>query len=145
VDRIWANTPRQSIEAECERRGREAFIRGCIDLLEGREADDSLIVALGGPHAENVLGGAEGGKNGYWPRVWAARGLLYAWDGEATSALVRATSDESWRVREMAAKLAARHCIGEALDAVARLRDDPVQRVRLAAKRAVINITSAGA
>ena len=138
-------TPRQSIESECERRGSRAVIRGCVDLLEGRDVDDGLVMALGGPAAETVLGGREGGKGGYWPRVWAARGLLYAWDDDATPAIVSAATDESWRVREMAAKVAARHGLGAALSAMARLRADPVPRVRAAAERALQRLTAAGA
>jgi hypothetical protein len=34
---------------------------------------------------------AVGGKAGCWPRVWAARGLLYAWDDRAVM-LVTASS-----------------------------------------------------
>ncbi|MGD0440765.1 MAG: HEAT repeat domain-containing protein [Acidimicrobiales bacterium] len=142
---IWGATPRQSIEAECRRRGRRALVGGCVDLLEGRDVDDSLVVALGGPMAENVLSGKAGGTSGYWPRVWAARGLLYVWDEEAGSALVRATTDASWRVREMAAKVIARHSVGEALDSAVRLQHDPVARVRVAAERAVRAVTQAGA
>lgn len=49
-------TPRQSIEAECDQRGRDCVITGCIDLLEGRyeEADDGLVLALAGPPAARV-------------------------------------------------------------------------------------------
>jgi hypothetical protein len=101
-------TPRQSIAAECRRRGKLAVVSGCIDLLEGREVDDGLILALGGPPAEYVLSGHEGGREGYWPRVWAARDLLHAWDDGATAAIIRATGDDAWRVREMAAKIIAR-------------------------------------
>ncbi len=121
------------------------MIHGCVDLLQGRDIDDALVVALGGPHAENVLAGSEGGRTGYWPRVWAARGLLYAWEDDATTAVIDATKDESWRVREMAAKVVARHRLGAALPATAALRDDPVARVRAAAERALINVTDAGA
>jgi HEAT repeat protein len=138
-------TPRQSIESECERRGRRAVSRGCVDLLEGRDVDDELVLALGGPAAETVLSGREGGKGGYWPRVWAARGLLYAWDDDATPAIVSAMTDESWRVREMAAKVAARHGLGAAVTVLARLREDPVPRVRAAAGRALARLTAAGA
>ena len=124
-------------------RGCAAVVSGCVDLLEGRDVDDDLVVALGGPHAENVLAGSEGGKSGYWPRVWAARGLLYSWDDGATAAVVRATRDESWRVRERACKVVGHHCLGDALEAVAPLRDDPVARVRSAAERAVVAVTNA--
>jgi len=58
-------------------------------------------------------------------------------DDDATPAVVRATTDQAWRVREMAAKVIARHGLGAALSAVAGLRDDSVARVRAAAERAV--------
>ena len=76
---IWRLTPRQSVAAECERRGKAAVVAGCIDLLQGRQGtDDALLIALAGPAAQAVLDGSAGGKEGYWPRVWAARGLLHA-------------------------------------------------------------------
>lgn len=149
-------TPRQRIFAECAKRGTDAVIRGCADLLHGRhdDVDDDLIRALGGEPAVYVLGGGEGGKAGYWPRVWAARGLLHAWDtacgdpacgDAATEAIIHATSDDAWRVREMAGKVIARYRVGDALDAVAALRADGVPRVRAAAQRAVAALTAAGA
>jgi len=142
---IWGVTPRQSVQAECEQRGRSAVVSGCVDVLEGRRFDDALLLALAGPHASLVLEGREGGREGYWPRVWAARGLLYAWEDVATPTVVRATKDESWRVREMAAKVIARHRLGDALGAVVELREDSVVRVRRAAERAVMVLTSTGA
>lgn len=139
----WRLTPRQSVAAECERRGKPAVVSGCIDLLEGRhDVDDALVLALGGQSAQYVLGGREGGKAGYWPRVWAARGLLHTWDDRATAAIIRATTDDAWRVREMAAKVIARHRIGDAFTAVAELRNDQVPRVRAAAERAVVILTA---
>ena len=56
--------------------------------------------------------------------------------------------DEVYRVARryaMAVKVVARHKIGDALDAVAALRDDPVDRVRSAAARAVTILTAANA
>lgn len=142
---IWRLTPRQSVAAECHRRGKPAVVSGCIDLLQGRrDVDDALILALGGPPAQSVLGGHAGGKTGYWPRVWAARGLLHAWDDRATAAIIQATTDDAWRVREMAAKVIARHRIGNAFTAVAALRNDQVPRVRTAAERAVVILTASG-
>ena len=137
-------TPQQRIDAECARRGTDTLVGGCVTLLYGRyaEVDDDLVIALGGVHGQNVLDGADGGKGGYWPRVWAARGLLHAWDDTATDAIIQATDDEAWRVREMAGKVVARHRVGDALDAVAGLRDDPVPRVRAAAQRAVVALTA---
>jgi hypothetical protein len=141
----WGVTPRQSVLAECRRRGRAAVIAGCVDVLEGRDVDDGLLVALAGPHAEYVISGHEGGRHGYWPPVWAARGLLHVWDESAAPAVIAATGGEAWRLREMAAKVIARHQVGDGLDAVLGLRDDPVPRVRAAAQRAVEIIVAAGA
>jgi hypothetical protein len=136
----WGLTPRQSIEAECARRGRVAVVRGCVDLVLGDEADPDLLVALGGPGAGKFLDGREH-VDSYWLRVWGARGLLWVWDDRALEALRHALGDEAWRVREMAVKVAARHGVGDVLPEVAGLRDDPVPRVREAARRAVTTLT----
>ena len=142
---IWQLTPRQSVAAECERRGKAAVVAGCMELLRGRhDVDDTLVLALGGPAAQYVLDGGEGGKAGYWPRVWAARGLLHAWDECAAVAVIEATADEAWRVREMAAKVIARHRVTDGLTAVAGLRGDQVARVRAAAERATVLLTASG-
>jgi HEAT repeat protein len=111
-------------------------------LLEGQEADDGLVLALGGLPAEYVLSGGEGGKDGYWPRVWAARGLLHAWNDKATGANIQAAADDAWRVREMAAKVVARHRIDDALSAMADLQDDDTPRVRSAAARAITSLAA---
>jgi len=141
----WGMTPRQSVLAECDRRGRDALVAGCVGLLYGQAGDDALLLALAGPGAEYVLAGGEGGPSGYWPRVWAARGLLHAWADAAAPAIIRAATDDSWRVREMAAKVIARHKVGDGLAAVVALTDDPVPRVRAAASRAVVTLTASSA
>jgi hypothetical protein len=145
VTGVWGITPRDSVTSECRLRGTASVVSGCVDLLVGGNADDALLRALGGPHAELVMQGRDGGRQGYWPRVWAARGLLYAWDPAAATAVIAATADTAWRVREMAAKVIAYQCLGDALDAVARLRSDPVERVRVAAERAVRTLAEARA
>jgi HEAT repeat protein len=139
-------TPRESIERECRHRGREAVVTGCLDLIEGHEVDPELIVALGGPPARWAITGGDGGPD-YWLRVWAARGLLWAWDDRsaARASVVAMTRDSSWRVREMAATVAARHRVGEALEAMQALQQDPVPRVRAAAERAAARIVAARA
>jgi hypothetical protein len=146
---VDAPPPRTRVLAECERRGRDAFVGGCGALLSGAGDDDvPLIVVLGGPGASWALDPAEGGPGSsrwYWVRVWAARGLLWAWEDSAASTIVAALDDPAWRVREMAAKVVARHLVGDALARVTVLRDDPVPRVRAAAHRAVVALTAAGA
>lgn len=138
-----AATPRLAIEAECERRGKAALVAGCVALLKRRPADDALVLALGGRHAALVLD--SGPEAQYWLRVWAARGLLWAWDADATRAIIGACADEHWRVREMAAKVVARNSVDDAFEVVAGLTDDPVPRVAQAAARSVRVLTiSAG-
>ena len=85
------------------------MVKGCVDLLRGAEVDDDFIVVLGGEHGVAILEGRDGGRDGYWPSVWAVRGLLHVWDDVATTETVRAMAHSSWRVREMAAKVVARH------------------------------------
>lgn len=75
----WGKTPRESIEQECANRGKGAVVAGCIELLEGRDVDVELMLALGGPPARWVITGEPSGPP-YWLRVWALRGLLWVWD-----------------------------------------------------------------
>jgi hypothetical protein len=138
----WELTPKQSVRLECTRRGRDRVVDGCVALLAGRDVDDNLIIALGGPAAMIVLHDGPRQRNQYWRRVWAARGLLHVWDERASDAIVAATADEHWRVREMAAKVIASHAVDAGLEAVARLRSDPVPRVRAAAQRATVLLTA---
>jgi hypothetical protein len=162
MDGAASLTPQQRIAAECAARGRQAVVADCIAILDGRpdDVDDRLITVLGGAAADHVIDGGEGGRSGYWPRVWAARGLLHAWPDPdsapasdvaasdvaaldaATAAVIHALGDSRWRVREMAAKVVAAYHLGHGLDAVAALRADPVSRVRAAAERAVVRLTA---
>jgi hypothetical protein len=134
-------TPQQRVEAECRRRGKRAVVDGCARLIRGDYADAGLITALAPDGSAKFFDGRKHDDT-YWFRVWGARGLLWAWHDSATGALLAAFDDEAWRVREMAAKVVARHLVGDALPAVAKLRDDPVPRVRAAADRAVARLTA---
>jgi hypothetical protein len=140
---MWGMTPRESIARECSRRGRDAFVQGCIDLVEGGEADPRLIAALGGPPARWAITGERPGPE-YWRRVWAARGLLWEWDEAAVPAVLDALEDPAWRVREMALRVVARHRLGQAFDRVTELQQDPVRRVRDAATRARVRLVQSG-
>jgi hypothetical protein len=158
----WGVTPRHSVETACAQRGPAAVIAGCVALLTvdadaaadadadaaadaglvadagfAADADPALVAALGGPRGPDYLDAPSGQR--YWLRVWAARGLLWApWEPEAaTTAVIAALADDHWRVREMAAKVVARHRVDEAQPAVAHLLTDEVERVRTAAARAV--------
>lgn len=132
-------TPRERVRQECVTRGKHAVVAGCIELLRGRDVDAELILALGGPPARWVVTGEPSGPS-YWLRVWAARGLLWAWDDAALVAVTEAMNDEAWRVREMALKVVARHKLEATLPTVVDLQHDPVARVRSAATRALMRI-----
>lgn len=136
-------TPRLNIEAECGRRGKPALVAGCIALLDHEPVDEALVLALGGrAHGSQVLD--SGPEAQYWLRVWAARGLLWAWDPAAIPAILTALEDEHWRVREMSAKVVARNLVDEAFEAVSALAEDPVPRVVEAAARAVRILIASG-
>lgn len=137
---IWGVTPRQSVEAECRRTSRSDVVERCLAVLRG-EVDESFLFVAAGPGARTVVDGAEGGLAGYWPRTWALRALLYAWEDRARPAVLAATTDEHWRVREMALKVIARHRLDAGLDAATRLTADPTPRVRDAARRARHRLT----
>ena len=78
----WGKTPRESVEQECVCRGQHQVVAGCIKLLTGGEVDAELILALGGPPARWLVTGEPSGPS-YWLRVWALRGLLWAWEDVA--------------------------------------------------------------
>jgi HEAT repeat protein len=133
-------TPRESVDQECARRGKDKVVAGCIELLRGGVADPDLILALGGPPARRVLTREPSGPS-CWLRVWAARGLLWAWDDEASQAVEEALHDDAWRVREMALKVVSRHCVEGAFPTVVELQEDSVSRVRAAAFRALTRLS----
>jgi hypothetical protein len=138
-----AASPRDRTAMACAAYGSEVFAHWCADLLAGRagyeDPDRPSITWLGGRHAVAELRRgplAERGQD-YWPRVWAARALLYTWVPDAAPAVQRALTDTAWRVRELAAKVARLRELGEAADVLAALAHDPTGRVRAAAIRAL--------
>jgi hypothetical protein len=142
------STPRQRVEAERGRRGLAAVVDGCALLLSNMSDDDpldvDLVMVLGGEPAAVVLRDDVPEAQRYWLRVWAARGLLWAWDRHdprGVEAVRRGLSDPAWRVREMCAKVVARHAVGDLWEAVAALRHDEIPRVRSAAHRALDSLT----
>ena len=135
--------PRRSVEGLVAERGSEAVVTACLDLLAGRDVDGQVVAALGGPPARWAVGGGASGPD-YWLRLWALRGLLWHWSDAAAPAARTALRDPSWRVREMAAKVATRHGVDAAVEELSALQQDPVARVRKAAHRALEHLTSAG-
>lgn len=138
----WAG-PRRSVEDLAAHHGRDTVVHACIDLLAQHDVEGDLIFGLGGPPAQWSVRGGEPGPD-YWLRVWALRGLLWLWDDTAAESVLASLADEAWRVREMAAKVVARHLLDQALPYLAPLHHDPVARVRRAAERAVIRLAKNG-
>lgn len=130
--------PKVLVEQACRVYGEARIAAWCAGLLVRAVAyddpDEPPLVWVGGTPAVHGLG--EGWKD-HWPRVWGARGLLYAWSPAAADAVVRGLGDPSWRVREMCAKVARLRELGEAADVLAGLVGDEVPRVRAAALRAL--------
>jgi hypothetical protein len=136
----WGKTPRESVEQECARRGKDAVVAGCIEVLSDGDVVPGLVLALGGPPARWVVTGEPPGPP-YWLRVWALRGLLWAWDDVAFSSVETSLDDDAWRVREMALKVVARHRLQDLAGKAATLREDASSRVRAAASRAEMRLT----
>jgi hypothetical protein len=129
--------PRVRIRRLADQVGEAAVVAGCVAMLRGEDAADPVVAALGGRNARWLT---DGERTAYWGRVWGARGLLYVFDDAAIPALAAAVTDEHWRVREMVAKVVARHRVDALAGPVATLRADGVPRVRAAAERALVTL-----
>jgi hypothetical protein len=136
-------SPRRRVILLAARLGEQAVVDWCRGLLNGAVAYNDRrrpsITWLGGRHAAGELrrGGVEDRGQDHWPRVWAARGLLYVWRPDAAASVLAGLHDPAWRVREMCAKAVRRHGIRAAEPILARLLDDPVPRVRSAVEAAL--------
>jgi HEAT repeat protein len=109
------------------------------------DPDYPSIVWLGGAHAQALINNnqLDDPTHRYWVRVWAARALLHLWSPAQATAVVSALGDDAWRVREMAAKVARKHEVGEAAEALAALVGDPQPRVRAASALAIGDVGEA--
>lgn len=127
--------PRALLGELCTRRDEPEAVSACCRLLRGGPAEDhaDLLPYLAGHPGAAYL---EQGRPDYWPRVWAARALLYVWDDDASAAVADGLADPAWRVVEMCLKVAARHQLPVG-DAAAGLAEHPLARLREAAVRAL--------
>lgn len=123
--------PAKNVRNAVEVFGRDLVIDWCEALLEGDARDDD-------PRYPDIvwLGGTIGWPQ-YWSRVWGARGLLHIGPPANPQVVADALNDESWRVREMALKVITRHELDEAEQQIIDMLDDPSERVRLQARRAL--------
>jgi HEAT repeat protein len=128
----------ERVSALVELAGADAVADWCVDLLRGGDWTDPELPDLdwiGGRSSVAMV--AKDLDLVYWPRVWAARALLHAYRPQAEPVVVAGLSDESWRVREMCAKVVRAHELGSAADELAPRCADEVPRVRAAAVRAL--------
>lgn len=140
-------SPHERAEAARLEIGAHVLVRWCGDVLAGRIHLETSSVEedpdprwLAGRQWESWGPPRTWPERGldYWPRVWAARTLLYVGDEGGQREIIRGLSDTQWRVREMCATVVARHEIGEAGDDCARIVEtDAHSRVRIAALRAL--------
>lgn len=113
--------------------GEDAVVLRSLSLLAGNNEGEDFLLYVGGEHARGIL---EGAPVLYWPELWGTRALLYVWNDSAVAAVTAALENQAWRVREMAARVAAAR--GLAVEGVLTgLLTDDVARVRAAAARAL--------
>jgi hypothetical protein len=102
-------------------------------LLNGSNEGEEFLLWVGGRHAQGLLDGAPAL---YWPEVWGARTLLYAWDEPAASIVRASLANRAWRVREMCCRVVAARELPFGAELVLLLTDE-VARVRANAARAL--------
>ena len=147
---LIARSPSERMVELASQIGQDDAADWCAGLLDGSIAFDDPrrppIHWLGDRHAAalQLKHGAAWGEQDHWPRVWAARGLLYVWHPgpRSESAVLAGLRDRAWRVREMSAKVARRHQVAAAEPRLVALLDDPRQRVRAAAEAALTSLTA---
>ncbi|KFF58906.1 hypothetical protein JF66_15070 [Cryobacterium sp. MLB-32] len=127
------------LAAAVKRYGEPAVIERSIALLKGENAGEDFLLYVGGEHAQGILDGA---PSVYWPELWGARALMYVWSETANEAVIGGLDNQSWRVREMCAKVILQRKL-HALKRLVRLTTDEVPRVRAAAVHALAALGTA--
>jgi hypothetical protein len=126
-------SPGDRIALAIERFGEHDVADRAAALLSGTNEGEEFLLWVGGRHAQGILDGAPAL---YWPEVWGARTLLYAWDDAAASTVKRGLSNRAWRVREMCCRVARARELPFGADLLPLLVDE-VARVRANAARAL--------
>ncbi|RCS66193.1 HEAT repeat domain-containing protein [Brachybacterium sp. JB7] len=144
VEDAESATPQDRARAAAQALGTQELAHWCAEILTGeldlvdQDLHDPRWIAGRAWAAWGDPAGWSSRGLDHWPRTWAARTLLHAWDPVAMSAVISGLRDEAWRVREMCAKIAARYEVVSAAPECARCaQSDAVPRVRVAALRAL--------
>ncbi len=127
------DSPAARVTAAIAELGEAEVVERAVALLAGFNVGNEFLLVAGGPHAQGLLDGA---PPLYWPELWGARVLLYAWNDSAVPAVTAGLQNQAWRVREMCARVAAERSI-HAAEQLRELLTDDVPRVRAAAARAL--------
>ena len=122
------DSPQDRVAAAIAILGETEVVDRAIALLAGLNAGEEFLIVAGGPHAQGLLDGA---PPLYWPEVWGARVLLYAWNDSAREAVTAGLQNQAWRVREMCSRVAGARSLPVAAEARELLTDDNA-RVRAA-------------
>jgi HEAT repeat protein len=139
-----AARPADRLRALVDVVGPDVVVDWCAALLRGADWTDAAAPDLdwiGGRSSASLV--EKSLAVDYWPRVWAARGLLHVYRAQAAPAVVAGLDDDSWRVREMCAKVVRAEEIGAAAEVLNRRTSDEVPRVRAASVRALAKVGEA--
>ena len=127
------DTPAPRVAVAITSLGEDAVVERAVALLAGFNVGEEFLLVAGGTHAQGLLDGA---PPLYWPEVWGARVLLYAWNDTAQDAVLAGLQNRAWRVREMCTRVAAARRL-PATEYLRELLTDDTARVRAAAARAL--------
>ena len=133
------DTPASRVADAISSLGEDGVVERAIALLAGFNVGEEFLLVAGGTHAQGLLDGA---PPLYWPEVWGARVLLYAWNDTAADAVLAGLQNQAWRVREMCCRVAAARGL-PAVEYLHELLTDDTARVRAAAARALGVVGSA--
>jgi HEAT repeat protein len=126
-------SPGDRIARAIETFGEQDVADRAAALLSGTNEGEEFLLWVGGRHAQGILDGAPAL---YWPEVWGARTLLYAWDAPAAEIVRVSLANRAWRVREMCCRVVAARALPFGIDLLPLLSDE-VARVRANAARAL--------
>lgn len=121
------------IAAAVAEQGEATVVLRALSLIAGNNEGEEFLLVVGGEHARGIL---EGAPVLYWPELWGTRALLYVWNDGAIEAVTAALHNQAWRVREMAARVAAARGL-DVVPALVGMLADETPRVRAAAARAL--------